>query len=270
LNPALAGYVGDEREELRELTKGWDTDSNGQRIRASAIDIKEAYEALKTEHDPYAQQQFEEWRRSINQLRAGPAMPDTYYPGYGHVELKKMVDDNLEPAEADQAGRMWHKTGKALFDLQGEIHGGVVQDAAEWSGATADLAHNRFNVLSTWTEAVGRSFQLAGNRMAVQSVAAEWAKKVMPPPVAFTEADAHAMINGATDPEDCAASGPVLPPLRRNARRSFQVHPSRETRPLLQKFRSGQRSLRSRGVLPPPSPLGAAHWEKKLNPPDRG
>lgn len=136
----------------------------------------------------------------VHQHRPAVHMPGTYYLGYDHPAMQRMVNDDVDPAQVHDTGRAYNEIGNSLVDGQAVLTRAVSASEADWQGDAGDAARGFLGQLAAWTGAVGTAAQLAGNRMAVQGEAVERAKNSMPEPSSFDMGDAVGMMLSEPNP----------------------------------------------------------------------
>ncbi|HEV2777775.1 MAG TPA: PPE domain-containing protein, partial [Actinophytocola sp.] len=149
--------------------------------------------------DQFAEGQADRLQEGVT-TRDGPALPGTYYPGYDHPTLQRMVETNMDPGQVNEIGAAWNDLGNTLVEFQTAVSSAVGRSTEDWSGTAGDAARSYFTGVGDWMGGTGQAFQLAANRMNAQSEAAATARAAMPEPVDFNWGDALAMAATETNP----------------------------------------------------------------------
>jgi hypothetical protein len=127
-------------------------------------------------------------------------VPGTYYLGHEHEALQDMVEENLDPAQLDDAGAAWHELGVILLEFQATFSAAANRGAEDWSGVAGSAARGYLTKLGESMGSAGRGFQSAGDRMRAQAEAAEQARKAMPEPVRFSLDETLGLLERESDP----------------------------------------------------------------------
>ncbi|SDD95418.1 PPE domain-containing protein [Actinokineospora iranica] len=201
--PQPRTYEGTYESRLHDEAAQVIEDARGQGPFATLAALAQATPKLFAagiDSQQYTATQQQALRDAGIDTRDAPPMPGTYYLGFEHPEMKKMLEDDMDPGQVDETGAEWNALGNSLIECKAAIAAGVGQSAEDWTGATGDNARGFLTGLGDWMEGTGQAFHLASNRMHAQSEASGAARAAMPEPVDFTMDDAMARLREEQDP----------------------------------------------------------------------
>jgi len=111
--------------------------------------------------------------------------PTANYPGQQHTEMKRLVEENYDPAQVAGVADAWKNIGKDLTDLAVDFNILVNGSHAGWTGSAAEGARAALGKVGTFADTAGDQFTATGNAVHDQGTVAAEAKTKMPPPVEY-------------------------------------------------------------------------------------
>jgi hypothetical protein len=124
-------------------------------------------------------------------LEREPQARGTYYLGYEHPAMQRMVEADRDPGRTTAA---WHHVDTALVELRAAIR------AVDGRTRLPEAARAQFARIGDWIDDTGRAVRAAAGQMTARSEAAARARSAMPKPVEFSMNAAIGVLERETDP----------------------------------------------------------------------
>jgi hypothetical protein len=105
------------------------------------------------------------------------------YASRSTTELHQMVNTNMDPAMIGEAGSVWNAMGNTYSAIAQSLGTATSSSESGWTGAAGDATRQFLSGMASFADVAGQGAQLAGNRLWMQSEAAQTAKNSMPTPV---------------------------------------------------------------------------------------
>ncbi|PPK67785.1 hypothetical protein V5P93_007127 [Actinokineospora auranticolor] len=132
--------------------------------------------------------------------RDSPPMQCTNYARFEHDELKRMVNEDIDPDQIDEMGQLYSDAGTAMSQFRDEVSKAVTNSEADWKGKASENARTFMLGVGNWVGAAGDSATLAGAQTKLQSTALSQAKNDMPEEVKFDLEAANKDLMNTWDP----------------------------------------------------------------------
>lgn len=170
----MAGYEGDTYNQVVEAEGGM---FGGADADAKAADVSSRHAQAKGEKLAEGQA-----------FREGLNPSDQDYLGHPHEDLYAMAHTGNDPTAVNEQGRIYADLAELLRGVGQDAAGAANAEETSWQGGAAEQAHGFVRTTGDWLHGTAQGSELASNRYAQQSVAAQNAQNAMPEPVPFDQA----------------------------------------------------------------------------------